>query len=143
MTLSGMVQMMERLRRSFRGGGVQMPHISTDICHHLPAQWDEHLCAGTLMGHADITVLRQYLALVEEDLQEAHARYGAVDTCCSSDRTRSRGRSAMGDLDEYPSRPSPSRIFEREQFGLANGATHAALILVAVDRERDVDVGMA
>lgn len=32
-----------------------------------------------LMGHADITVLRHYLALVEEDLQEAHARFGAVD----------------------------------------------------------------
>ncbi len=32
-----------------------------------------------LMGHADITVLRQYLPLIEDDLQEAHARFGAVD----------------------------------------------------------------
>ena len=32
-----------------------------------------------LMGHVDITVLRHYLALVQEDLQEAHVRFGAVD----------------------------------------------------------------
>jgi integrase/recombinase XerD len=32
-----------------------------------------------LMGHSDLTVLRQYLALVESDLKAAHVRYGAVD----------------------------------------------------------------
>jgi integrase/recombinase XerD len=32
-----------------------------------------------LMGHADINILRQYLPLLEGDLQEAHARFGAVD----------------------------------------------------------------
>ncbi len=32
-----------------------------------------------LMGHADITILRQYLPLIEDDLQDAHARFGAVD----------------------------------------------------------------
>ena len=32
-----------------------------------------------LMGHADITILRQYLPLIEDDLQEARARFGAVD----------------------------------------------------------------
>ena len=32
-----------------------------------------------LMGHADITILRQYLPLLEGDLQEAHARFGAMD----------------------------------------------------------------
>ena len=32
-----------------------------------------------LMGHADITILRQYLPLLEGDLQDAHARFGAVD----------------------------------------------------------------
>jgi site-specific recombinase XerD len=32
-----------------------------------------------LMGHADISILRQYLALVEADLQDAHKQYGAVD----------------------------------------------------------------
>jgi integrase/recombinase XerD len=32
-----------------------------------------------MMGHSDIAILRRYLALVEADLQEAHARFGAVD----------------------------------------------------------------
>ena len=32
-----------------------------------------------LMGHSDITVLRQYLALAEVDLQKAHKEFGAVD----------------------------------------------------------------
>lgn len=32
-----------------------------------------------IMGHSDLTILRRYLALVREDLQEAHSRYGAVD----------------------------------------------------------------
>ncbi len=32
-----------------------------------------------LMGHADITVLKQYLDLVKDDLQNAHAKYGPVD----------------------------------------------------------------
>jgi site-specific recombinase XerD len=33
-----------------------------------------------LMGHSDLSTLRKYLALVEGDLEEAHQRYGAVDT---------------------------------------------------------------
>jgi site-specific recombinase XerD len=32
-----------------------------------------------IMGHSDLTMLRRYLALVEEDLAEAHRKYGAVD----------------------------------------------------------------
>ena len=32
-----------------------------------------------LMGHKDITVLRQYLALVDEDARQAHESYGPVD----------------------------------------------------------------
>lgn len=32
-----------------------------------------------LMGHSDITVLRQYLALVEDDLREAQHKFGVVD----------------------------------------------------------------
>lgn len=33
-----------------------------------------------LMGHEDITVLRSYLALVQDDLKDAHEQYGAVDS---------------------------------------------------------------
>jgi len=32
-----------------------------------------------IMGHSDLTVLRRYLALTEQDLQTAHRRFGAVD----------------------------------------------------------------
>ena len=32
-----------------------------------------------LMGHADLSILRKYLALVETDLQTAHREHGAVD----------------------------------------------------------------
>ncbi|MBW7886169.1 MAG: tyrosine-type recombinase/integrase [Caldilineaceae bacterium] len=32
-----------------------------------------------IMGHSDLSVLRRYLALVDDDLQEAHRHYGAVD----------------------------------------------------------------
>ncbi len=32
-----------------------------------------------IMGHSDLAILRRYLALVEEDLKEAHKKYGAVD----------------------------------------------------------------
>jgi site-specific recombinase XerD len=37
-----------------------------------------------LMGHADLQILRRYLALVDEDLQLAHQKYGAVDTALRS-----------------------------------------------------------
>jgi site-specific recombinase XerD len=32
-----------------------------------------------IMGHSDLSILRRYLALVEEDLAEAHRKHGAVD----------------------------------------------------------------
>jgi len=32
-----------------------------------------------IMGHSDLTILRKYLALVQEDLQQAHRQHGAVD----------------------------------------------------------------
>ena len=41
-----------------------------------------------LMGHADINILRQYLPLLEGDLQEAHARFGAVAAARNKDWDR-------------------------------------------------------
>ncbi len=32
-----------------------------------------------IMGHSDLSILRKYLALVEEDLHDAHRKHGAVD----------------------------------------------------------------
>ncbi|MBM3323618.1 site-specific integrase, partial [candidate division WOR-3 bacterium] len=34
---------------------------------------------AAIMGHADLAMLRRYLALVEHDLADAHAQHGAVD----------------------------------------------------------------
>ena len=40
-----------------------------------------------IMGHSDLTILRRYLALTEQDLQTAHRRFGAVDTMLSSEQS--------------------------------------------------------
>ncbi len=32
-----------------------------------------------IMEHSDVSILRKYLALVEEDLQDAHRKHGSVD----------------------------------------------------------------
>ena len=37
-----------------------------------------------IMGHSDLTILRRYLALTEQDLQTAHRRFGAVDSMLSA-----------------------------------------------------------
>lgn len=51
-----------------------------------------------LMGHADITTLRHYLHLVEDDLRAAHLRYGTVDHLGFS----------IGDLPKIPSKTNKS-----------------------------------
>ena len=32
-----------------------------------------------MMGHADLQILRRYLALIDDDLRQAHDKHGAVD----------------------------------------------------------------
>jgi integrase/recombinase XerD len=79
LTQGGLVQLMERLR--IRSG------VALCTCHTFRRTFAitclrngmNLYVLARLMGHADITVLRPYLALVEDDLQDAHARYGAVD----------------------------------------------------------------
>ncbi|MCC6457220.1 MAG: tyrosine-type recombinase/integrase [Caldilineaceae bacterium] len=79
LTLDGLVQMMERLRR--RSG------VAICTCHTFRRTFAitclrngmNIYVLARLMGHADITILRQYLPLVESDLQDAHARFGTVD----------------------------------------------------------------
>lgn len=80
LTISGMVQLMERIRR--RSG------VAICTCHTFRRTFAltclrngmNIYVLARLMGHADITILRQYLALAEEDLQEAHRQFGAVDS---------------------------------------------------------------
>jgi site-specific recombinase XerD len=77
---SGLRQLLERI-----GDRADVDHCHPHTFRRTFALWS--LRAGmdiytlaALMGHADITVLRQYLALAEDDLQNAHTRHGAVDT---------------------------------------------------------------
>lgn len=79
LTLNGLRQILKRVGKR---AGVEHchPHTFRRTC----ALWS--LRAGMsiyhlqrLMGHADITVLRQYLDLVTEDVQAAHQAAGIVD----------------------------------------------------------------
>lgn len=73
------------------------------------------------MGHADISVLRHYLALVEDDLKEAHDRYGAVDhfdfSFGDERRLKSKGEAMQKSrIDDAPKK-SPTRTSEGKKRG--------------------------
>ncbi len=70
------------LRRLGKRAGVE--HCTPHTFRRTFALWS--LRAGMnvyalqqIMGHSDLTILRRYLALVEQDLEEAHRKHGAVD----------------------------------------------------------------
>lgn len=76
---AGLVQLMERLRvrsgvKTCRAHSFRRTFALTCLRNGMNIY-----VLAKLMGHADISVLRHYLAIVEEDLQEAHARFGTVD----------------------------------------------------------------
>lgn len=79
LTLSGLIQIMRRLQ--------QRSEVATCTCHAFRRTFALNCLRNgmniyvlaRLMGHTDITVLLQYLPLVAEDLQDAHARFGTVD----------------------------------------------------------------
>lgn len=79
LTSSGVVQLMKRLSRR-SGVAICTAHTfrRTFAISCLRNGMNIYVLAR-LMGHSDITVLRQYLALVEEDLQQAHQEFGALD----------------------------------------------------------------
>ena len=79
LTLSGVVQLMKRLSRR-SGVDICTAHTfrRTFAINCLRNGMNIYALAR-LMGHSDITVLRQYLALVDQDLQQAHQEFGAVD----------------------------------------------------------------
>ena len=41
-----------------------------------------------ILGHADIGVLKKYLPFVEQDLQDAHVKYGPVDALLAKGRSQ-------------------------------------------------------
>lgn len=79
LTYSGLRQMLERIGRR---AGVDHchPHTfrRTFALWCLRAGMNIYLLAR-LMGHTDISVLKSYLAIVEDDAQEAHSRSSPVD----------------------------------------------------------------
>jgi integrase/recombinase XerD len=80
MTLSGMVQLMERIRNRSGVEGCKCHNFRRTFAITCLRNGMNIYVLAKLMGHADIAVLRRYLALVESDLEEAHARFGAVDS---------------------------------------------------------------
>ncbi len=79
LTVSGMVQLMRRLREQ-SGVDICTCHTfrRTFAINCLRNGMNIYVLAR-LMGHTDIIILRQYLALVDADLSEAHRKFGAVD----------------------------------------------------------------
>ena len=81
--VDGLVQLMERLQgRSCVTICTAHTFRRTFAINCLRNGMNVYVLAR-LMGHADITILRQYLPLLEADLQDAHARFGAVDNLFS------------------------------------------------------------
>ena len=79
LTVSGIVQLMKRLsQRSSVRNCTAHTFRRTFALTCLRNGMNIYVLAR-LMGHTDITVLRQYLALAEVDLQKAHKEFGAVD----------------------------------------------------------------
>lgn len=79
LTISGVQQLLRRLGRA---AGVE--NCSPHTFRRTFAIWSLRngmnlFRLARLMGHRDISVLRQYLYLLKEDLRAAHAQYGSVD----------------------------------------------------------------
>lgn len=79
LTYNGLSQILQRLRKS---SGVKECHAHsfrrTFAINCLRNGMDVFVLAR-LMGHADLTVLKQYLDLVKDDLEKAHDKHGPVD----------------------------------------------------------------
>lgn len=79
LTYSGLAQLVRRIGRA-AGVSNCSPHTfrRTFAINCLRNGMNVYLLAR-LMGHTDITILRQYLAIADEDLQTAYERYGVMD----------------------------------------------------------------
>lgn len=80
LTTWGLIQLMGRL-----GDKAGVEHCTPHTFRRTMALWSLRngmniYALQQLMGHSDLTVLMRYLALVENDLKNAHDSYGAVDS---------------------------------------------------------------
>lgn len=79
LTPSGLHQLLKRL-----GAQARVPHCAPHTFRRTFAisclrNGMDLFRLARLMGHSDISVLRQYLFLLKEDLRKAHAQFGIVD----------------------------------------------------------------
>jgi len=79
LTDSGLRQALERIAKR-----ANVENVSPHVFRRTFALWSlrngmDVYSLQRLMGHADLSVLRKYLALVQGDLETAHKRHGAVD----------------------------------------------------------------
>ena len=79
-TIWGLEQLLERIGKQAGVEGVT-PHKFRRTCALWSLRSGMSIYAlQQIMGHADLTVLRRYLDLVEQDLAEAHKKSGPVDS---------------------------------------------------------------
>jgi len=79
LTYFGVAQLMKRLRAA---SGIKLCNAHTfrrTFAINCLRNGMDIFILAKLMGHADLTVLRQYLAIVKDDLQHAHGEHGVVD----------------------------------------------------------------
>lgn len=79
LTLSGIVQLFKRLSEASGVAGCQAHNLRRTFAIECLRNGMNIFILAKLMGHSDISVLRPYLALVEHDLQAAHAKASPVD----------------------------------------------------------------
>ncbi len=107
----------EVLRRRSRMAGIRPPQIHAFrrafALNCLRAGMDL-FTLQLLMGHADLQVLRRYLAQTDEDARKAHALASPVDTLWFLDpRIKSGGLGSVTLVQRvqgFPARTSPSKI---------------------------------
>ncbi|MEZ4865315.1 MAG: tyrosine-type recombinase/integrase [Caldilineaceae bacterium] len=79
LTYSGVAQLMKRLRKK-----TGIKHLSAHTCRRTFAinclrNGMDLFMLARLMGHEDIAILRPYLEIINDDLEEAHSKFGPID----------------------------------------------------------------
>lgn len=79
LTYYGLAQLMKRLRKDSGVDECKAHAFRRTFAINCLRNGMNIYVLQRLMGHADLTVLKQYLALVEDDLKDAHDKHGVVD----------------------------------------------------------------
>ena len=79
LTYYGLAQMLKVLRRDSGIDGLSAHACRRTFAINCLRNGMDIFVLARLMGHSDIHVLRQYLDLLRDDLQNAHNRHGPVD----------------------------------------------------------------